>query len=146
MQLGIKSLGIIMIISQFLNVGVMAQNSYFSSPQESVEISSKLLIEEDWEELSSYYSLGNTDEGIIDSLKNGSYFIREERPEATHPGGFWKYKHPFSPGFKYLTHSESGDTIKVDLIIEIDQGGGIIQQGRSSFYLKKSPKGYQHIL
>lgn len=127
-------------------MNLMAQNLYFSSPRESVKLTSQLLVEENWEKLSNYYFLENTDEGIRDSLKNGSYFIRDKRPEVAHPGGFWKYKKPFPPGFNYLSHIESAkDTIKVDVTLEIDQGDGLMQQGITSFYLIKSEKGYQLI-
>ena len=83
----------------------------------------------------------------IDSLKNGSYFIRDKRPEVFHPGVLWKYKKPFPPNFSYFSHIEtSQDTVKVEVNIEIDQGNGMLQQGISSFYLIKSDKGYQHVL
>jgi hypothetical protein len=142
-----KYVGVVILIILFFNVNLMAQKLYFSNPRESVDIISKLLTEENWEQLSYYYYLENTDEEVIDSLKNGSYFIRIKRPEVAHPGGFWKYKNPFPPGFSYLSHREVAlDTIKVEVTIEIDQGNDMIQQGLDSFYLKKSEKGYQLIL
>ena len=124
-----------------------SQNLYFSSSQESVKLISQMLINENWEELTRYYFLENTDNEVIDSLKNGNYFIRSKRPEVAHPGRFWKYKKPFPPNFKYSNHFETTtDTIKVNVGIEIDQGNGMIQQGTTSFYLMKSKKGYQLIL
>lgn len=124
----------------------MAQPLYFSTPQESVELTSKLLIEEDWEKLSKYYFLENSDEETIASLKNGSYFIRDKRPEAFHPAVAWKYKNPFPPGFTYLSHFElEKDSIKVNISLEIDQGNDMTQQGISSFYLLRSEKGYQFL-
>ena len=141
-----KILGVAIVICQFISLNVMAQNLYFSNPHESVQMSSKFLIDENWEALANYYSLDGVDKDIIDSLKDGSYFINEYSPEIAHPGGFWKYRHPFPPEFKYVSHIGSGDTIKVELSIEIDQGNGMIQEGKTFFYLKKSRKGYQHIL
>jgi hypothetical protein len=142
-----KYVGYVILIILIFNVDLMAQKLYFSGPRESVSLTSKLLTEENWEQLSYFYYLENADEEVIDSLKNGSYFIRTKRPEVAHPGGFWKYKNPFPPGFNYLSHSEvATDTIKVEVTIEIDQGNGRIQQGLDSFYLKKSKKGYQLIL
>lgn len=139
-----KHIEYVILITIFFSTNVMAQKLYFSTPQESVELTSKLLIDENWESLFQYYYLDNTDEKIIDSLKNGSYFIRTKKPEVAHPGGFWKYKKPFSPSFSYLSHIQiSEDTIKVEVMIEIDQGNGMIQQGRQFFYLIKLDKGFQ---
>ena len=117
----------------------MAQSLFFSTPQESVELTSKLLIEEDWEKLSNYYFLENSDKETIASLKNGSYFIRDEKPEIFHPAVPWKYKKPFSPNFKYLSHIEfEKDSIKVNVSLEVDQANDMTQQGISSFYLIRS--------
>lgn len=128
----------------FLSMNLMAQPLYFSTPQESVELTSKLLIEEDWKKLSNYYFLENSDKETIASLKNGSYFIRDKRPEIFHPAVAWKYKNPFPPNFKYLSHFElEKDSVKVNVSLKIDQGNDMIQQGISSFYLRKSIKGYQ---
>lgn len=147
MQLKIKYIGNVILVTALLNINLMAQNLYFSSPQESVKLSSKLLKDENWEKLSGYYFLEDSDNKVIDSLKNGSYFIRKTRPEAAHPGEFWKYKNPFPPNFKYSNHIEiAKDTIKVNVTIEIDQGNNMIQKGITSFYLIKSEKGYQLIL
>lgn len=128
----------------FTNSNIKAQSLYFSTPQESVKLTSKLLLEEDWNKLTNYYSLQNSDSDTIASLKNGSYFIRSKKPEASHPAVDWKYKKPFPPNFNYLSHSEIGkDSVKVDVILEIDQGNDMIQRGISTYYLKKSKKGYQ---
>lgn len=124
----------------------MAQPLYFSTPQESVELTAQLLIQEDWGTLLKYYFVENSDNETIDSLKNGSYFIREKKPEVVHPAVSWRYKKPFDPNFKYSSHFEEDlARIKVNVSMEIDQGNGMIQQGVSSFYLKKSQSGYQLI-
>lgn len=106
MQQKIKYLGSIIVISIFISLNLMAQSLYFSTPQESIEIASKLLLDEDWGKLSNYYFLNNSDKETIASLKNGSYFIRDKRPEIFHPGVNWKYKNPFPPNYKYLSHIE----------------------------------------
>ncbi len=134
----------VILISVFINTHTMAQKLYFSSPQESVKLTSKLLIDENWETLTQYYYLDDVDEKVIGSLKNGSFFIRTKEPEVAHPGGFWKYNKPFNPSFNYLSHVQlSFDSIKVDVVIEIDQGDGMIQRGIQSFYLIKFKQGYQ---
>jgi hypothetical protein len=122
----------------------MAQNLYFSSPQESVLITSKLLIEEDWEQLTNYYYLEGSSQNLTDSLKNGSYFIRSKNPELSHPGVSWKYKSPFPPSFNYRNHNQIDEnTVQVEVGIEIDQGDGMIQQGKMFFRLRESEKGFQ---
>ncbi len=147
MQQKIKYLGSVIVFTIFINMNLMAQSLYFSTPQESVELTSKLLIEEDWEKLSNYYFLENSDKETIVSLKNGSYFIIDKRPEVYHPALDWKYKKPFPPNFKYLSHIEIGkDSIKVNVSLEIDQGNDMMQQGISSFYLIRSENGYQFLL
>jgi hypothetical protein len=139
--------GSVIVFSIFIIMNSMAQSLYFSTPQESVELSSKLLIEEDWERLSKYYFLENSDKETLASLNSGAYFIRDKRPEVSHPALDWKYKKPFPPNFKYLNHIEiSKDSIRVNVNLEIDQGNGMIQQGISSFYLIRSRKGYQFLL
>ena len=146
MQQKLKYTGSVIVFIIFINMNLMAQSLYFSTPQESVELASKLLIEKGWEKLSNYYFLENSDKETILSLKNGTYFIRDKRPEVYHPALDWKYKKPFSPNFKYLSHIEIGkDSIKVNVILEIDQGNDMIQQGISSFYLIKSENGYQFL-
>ena len=140
----IKFLASVIVINIIMNMDLMAQSLYFSTPKESVKIISKLLIDEDWEKLSNYYYLGNSDNETIDSIKNGSYFIRDKRPETNHPGINWKYKKPFPPNFEYSSEIEAGeDTIKVNVRIEIDQGNSMIQQGFASFYLFRTSNGYQ---
>lgn len=134
---------VLIFILSFKN-NLMAQASYFSSPQEAVRITSKLLIEENWKILTSYYYLENSSPKLLDSLKNGSYFIRTKKPEISHPGVSWKYKKPFPPSFSYYTHLPIDKyKVKVEVQIEIDQGNGMIQKGKSFFYLRKSERGFQ---
>jgi hypothetical protein len=146
MQAKIKYLGSIIVFSIFINMNLMAQNLYFLTPQESVELTAKLLIEEDWEKLSNYYFIEDSDQETMASLKNGSYFVRDKRPEVFHPALDWKYKKPFHPKFKYIDHiTISKDTIQVNVGLEIDQGNNMMQQGIASFYLMKSENGYQFL-
>ncbi|MBU8893560.1 MAG: hypothetical protein KOO66_12345 [Bacteroidales bacterium] len=122
------------------------KNLYFTSPEKSVEIITELLKNKDWEELTNYYYLKNCNQSIIDSMLSGDYFIRKDKPEIAHPGGFWKFKNPFPPGFKYSFYEELEDNIiLVNLTIEIDQGDNNIQEGRTFFQLIKFGEGYQLI-
>ena len=116
---------------------------YFRSSKEAVEVISVLLDKKDWVTLSRYYDLSNSE---VDrkNLETGRFFVRAERPEVAHPGGFWRYKAPFSPGFKYDHEEPEGkDIVRVHLRIEIDQGDGMVQEGFDSFRMRKTPKGYQ---
>lgn len=141
MDLSKAMLLLIFIILNFNTVQM--QQLFFPGPEESVEIITGLLLSEDWRTLSGYYIIDGNQE-LLDSLLSGDYFIRREMPEVTHPGGFWKYRHPFSPGFKYHSHEQvADDLVKVNLIIEIDQGDGMIQVGKSSYLLKRFLEGYK---
>jgi len=118
--------------------------NYFINPEESVEVISELILNENWELLTSYYYLQNCTPEIIDSMLSGDYFIQTEKPEIAHPGEFWKYKHPFPPAYNYHYHEDlQNDTVKVNVFIEIDQGDGNIQTGIISFLLIKLNEGYQ---
>lgn len=116
---------------------------YFVSPQASVDIITDLVNAEDWEKLASYYDLSGSDIDE-DSLTDGTFFINETRPEAAHPAGFWRYKQPFAPGFTYQSAKiVNEDEIEVTVMIEIDQGGGMVQRGLDTFQLTPHPEGYQ---
>ena len=116
---------------------------YFASPQEAVNIITELLGQSDWKTLASYYDLSGS--GIDrEELESGRFFIRQERPEAAHPAGFWRNRHPFAPGFEYLFQTKAGEsTVLVHVHIEIDEGGGMTQEGRHAFKMRKTPSGYQ---
>jgi len=104
-----------------------------------------MLRKEEWERLASYYRLEGSTINRSE-LVSGDYFIRRDRPEVAHPGGFWRYRHPFPPGFEFgwiEPVSGADNIIKVNVTIEIDQGGGMIQRGIDSFLLHKSPHGYK---
>lgn len=116
---------------------------YFADPKTAVTVIAGLIAQSDWPALSRYYDLSGSD---IDreELESGRFFVRTERPPVSHPGGFWRIRHPFDPRFRYRYHlSLSGDHVRVHLGIEIDQGGGMTQRGRKTFLLRKSEKGYR---
>jgi len=118
--------------------------SCFLSPREAVPQISRLLREKNWGALAQYYDL--TDSGIDRSeLTSGAFFYRTERPAAAHPAGFWRYKHPFAPGFEYDREEPAGKpgVVIVTVAVEIDQGDGRTQRGISQFKMKKHPEGWQ---
>ncbi len=134
---------IFLISSQSDTSLILMKPLYFESPEQSIPIITELLINSDWETLCRYYDLSNS-EFKIEELNSGKFFILDETPEVAHPGGFWKYKHPFSPGFKYLTNQKVEENIyKVELLIEIDQGDGMIQKGFQFFYMISYEQGFQ---
>lgn len=120
-----------------------SQGLYFTGPKTAVTVISGLIEQSDWIALSRYYDLSGS--GIDrEELESGRFFVREERPPVSHPGGFWRIRHPFDPRFRYRYHlSLSGDHVRVHLSIEIDQGGGMTQRGMDTFLLRKSGNGYQ---
>lgn len=121
------------------------QGAYFASPAQAVDAIRELLRDEDWATLASYYDLGGTN---IDraTLLSGAFFVRNERPEAAHPGGFWRFKQPFPPSFQFAFASpaDAAGVVTVEVSITIDQGGGEpVQEGRQQFRMRQSAQGFQ---
>ncbi len=119
--------------------------AYFESPRQAVEAITAMLEVKDWPALSPYYDLEGSD---IDraQLVSGEFFYRTERPEAAHPGGFWRYKHPFSPAFHYVSSAPAGEPgiVTVTLEVELDQGeGSPVQRGLAEFRMRESEHGYR---
>ncbi|NOX84483.1 MAG: hypothetical protein GXO86_00730 [Chlorobi bacterium] len=118
---------------------------YFTSPDEAVPIITDLLKNEDFKTLSAYYDLSGSKVKQAD-LESGEFFIRREKPAVSHPAGFWKYKHPFAPGFKYnsLQPTDRKGVYLVQVVVVIDQGEGTPSQvGTSGFYMIQSARGWQ---
>jgi hypothetical protein len=134
--------------------------AYFESPRQAVEEITAMLVARDWPALARYYDLEGS--GIDRAqLVSGEFFWRTKRPEMSHPA-FWRYKHPFSPGFHYAwsgswdeianimappgADKPEGDpsVVKVVLEVEIEQGSASPdQRGISEFRMRKSERGYQ---
>lgn len=117
---------------------------YFTDPALAVEKITVMLREKDWPQLAKYYDLSDSP---IDrsTLISGEFFYTDQRPKSAHPGGFWRYKHPFSPAFKFhsIRELEESGVIEVTVEVEIDQGGGMIQRGMQTFLMRKTSKGYK---
>lgn len=119
--------------------------SYFSSPRQAVDIIRTMLEQEDWAILARYYDLSGSTVDPADLL-SGEFFIRTEPPEVYHPGGFWRYKHPFPPSFDYsfATPSDGSGVVTVQMSIRIDQGAGSpVQEGRQEFRMRESEGGFR---
>jgi len=136
-----------------LGCGLMKNNSqenfektyYFSSPAEAIPIITELLEKKNFKILAQYYDLSNSEIERSD-LESGDFFIQKDRPETAHPAGFWRYKHPFAPGFKFnrVQPTAKKDIYIVEVSIVIDQGADTPQQsGLSYFYMIKSDKGWK---
>jgi len=121
------------------------RNRYFDSPETAIPAITELLQSEDFKTLASYYDLAGSDLDRVD-LESGEYFIRKQPPPSAHPGGFWRYRHPFAPGFRF-SHITSGireGSHVVHMKIVIGQGEGLPPQiGFSSFAMIRSEKGWQ---
>lgn len=105
----------------------------FASPKEAVEELTKLLEARDWAALAACYD-GPPPAVFYDEAVEG------------HPGGFDRWRHPFPPGFHYVSHATEGDVATVRVGIEIDQGGGMIQRGFHEFRMRRTPAGWQVIV
>ena len=122
-----------------------SKSSYFSSPAEAIPIISNLLEKKNFKTLAKYYDLSNS-KIKLSQLESGDFFIRKERPEMAHPAEFWRYKHPFAPGFKFknVQAIAKAAIYIVEVYISIDQGSDSPEQiGLSYFYMLKSDKGWR---
>ena len=120
-------------------------DNYFESPKKAVEQITEMLKNENWEKLFTYYDRYGSNIQPKEFL-SGRFFIRAKAPEVAHPGGFWKYKHPFAPGFTFDYTTTDENIVTVNLSIEIDQGNGRVQRGTDTFKLRNHPdKGYKII-
>ncbi len=122
-----------------------SKTCYFASPAEAIPVISELLQKNDFGNLARYYDLSNSDIRLSD-LESGDFFIRKERPEMAHPADFWRYKHPFAPGFKFknVQATAKAAIYIVEVYISIDQGSDSPEQiGLSYFYMLKSDKGWR---
>ena len=125
---------------------VSAGAKYFNSPEDAVPIIAELLRQEDFRTLAEHYDLSSSDIPRSE-LESGDFFILDERPEAAHPAGFWRFKHPFPPGFNYSGSSPSSvgaGVHGVTVTISIDQGpASPSQEGRILFFMIESDRGWQ---
>lgn len=119
---------------------------YFANPASAVDRIKVMLKEKDWVALAKYYDLSDSPVERED-LVSGKFFYTDEKPEAAHSAGFWKYKHPFDPAFDFQSVRELDETgiVEVIMVIKIDQGGGLTQQGQQVFYMRRSESGYRII-
>ena len=117
---------------------------YFASPADAVEQITTMLERQDWPELARYYDLSDSPEDPA-TLISGAFFYTDEEPPVAHPAGFWRYKHPFAPGFEFHSTRELDEpgVIEVTVMIEIDQGAGMIQRGIETFLMRRTKRGYQ---
>ena len=118
---------------------------YFPSPEAAVPLITEMLRQQDFANLASYYDLSGSDIPR-ERLDSGAFFLREDPPEAAHPGGFWRYEHPFAPGFEYrgMRASEKPNVFVIEVEISIEQGAGAPDQvGRSVFAMIQSAQGWQ---
>ena len=117
---------------------------YFASPEKSVTRTTELLRARNWVELTRYYDLAGS--GISRStLEDGTFFLRTDPPENAHPGGLWKFREPFAPGYAFISAepSKSPGVVDVTVGIAIDEGGGLVQRGRMTYQFRKTIAGYQ---
>ncbi len=116
---------------------------YFEIPEKAIPEIRKLIQESDWRTLSRYYDLKDSDISR-EELLSGEFFIRKEKPVLAHPAGFWKYKHPFPPAYNFHCGALVEENIyRIEMSVEIDQGGGNNQIGLLNFFMIKSENGFQ---
>lgn len=122
-----------------------SEAKYFTSPWEAVPVITDLMEKQDFKTLAAFYDLSSSKIKRND-LESGEFFIQSERPELAHPAEFWRYKHPFAPGFKFdsVQSTEEEGVYIVTVMIVIDQGeGSPPQEAFDNFHMIKSAKGWQ---
>lgn len=119
--------------------------AFFRSPKAAVSAIRVMLENADWVLLARYYDLSGSSVDR-ETLTSGAFFQRTERPEAAHPGEFWRYKHPFPPQFEFDSATSPDETglVTVRVVIRIDQGANQpAQEGWQEFRMLKSAEGLQ---
>ncbi len=146
MRLGLFGLLTVLVLSGCVSMQEPADaGRYFASPQKAIPEITRLLKAKDFETLAACYDLSGSTVRRAD-LESGTFFVREKPPAVAHPAGFWRYKHPFAPGFQYssIAPGPKANVHKIQVRISIDQGEGAPPQiGFQSFYMIKSAKGWQ---
>ncbi len=119
----------------------MSDTIFFASPKDAVPALAEMLANEDWAALARCYAFEGS--GVDRrELETGRYFRRSYSTEG-HPARLDRWRHPFPPGYRYLTHTVEGDEALVRVGIEIDQGGGMVQRGFREFRMRKTAGGWQ---
>jgi hypothetical protein len=113
---------------------------FFADPSRAVETISELLRARDWTTLSDYYDLSGAAVDPAD-LRSGRYFFDPEA-DTGHPATRG-WRRPFPPGFGYDGHQDDGDRVRVDLVLRIDHGDGMVQEGHHCIWLRRSAGGYR---
>lgn len=113
---------------------------FFAGPAQAVDEITGLLRSRAFTALADYYDLSGT--GLDpDELRSGRYFLDPEA-DTGHPATRG-WRRPFAPGFRYDSHVTEGDRVRVDLVLHIDLGDGLVQEGWHSIWLRRSAGGYQ---
>ena len=121
------------------------ETKHFASPAEAIPEITELIAASDFSTLAAYYDLSDSDVKVSE-LESGSFFIRTERPEMAHPAGFWRYKHPFAPGFTFscIRPSSQAGVFVVEVSRTIAQGDCFPEQVcLSYFYMIQSDSGWK---
>jgi hypothetical protein len=106
----------------------------FASPADAVPELSKLMDAREWTALAACY---DAEPGTL----TAAFFFD---PDASgHPAGFDRWRHPFPPGWRYLSHTVEGDVAVVTMGIEINEGDGMIQRGYREFRMRRTSAGWQ---
>lgn len=124
----------------------MTNDKYFDDPRTAVEVSTYLLLDENWAEIACYYYLKDTDL-TYDDINCSNFFMQNKKPKNNPlPALYWKYKHPFPPGYRYLfTEPIDVDIMRIWLTNKFEVGEGVRREGRHSFLMKYTINGYQFI-
>lgn len=113
---------------------------YFSAPEVVVDETTTMLKAKAWKQLARYYDLTGFQVTRAE-LESGEYF--NPTPQGNLPS--FVGKRPFPLGFKFssVEKTSTPDVLRINILLEIDQGGGQIQRARDAITVRKSEHGYQ---
>jgi len=126
----------------FVDEAAVEEGKVFASPEEAVEIAGGLVREHRWADLAEYYDLTDS-EVPAEELEKGTFFHAPRTEAMEHPSGVMRYRHPFPPGYRFLQTepTDRGDTVKVIVLLEIDQGIDVPQRSLAAFLMRKPAGG-----
>lgn len=121
---------------------------YFASPGKAVADVNLLLAKRDWATLARGYdvSLTHTDPA---ELTSGRYFVDETASATEGPTAVARHRQPFAPGSRFTGATPTGDPAElpciwaVNVLLEIDEGGGLKQRRLDTVNMIQTSRGFQ---
>ncbi len=121
------------------------ESTAFDSPEAAVPQIRRMLRDEQWPQLASYYDLSESSLTYED-LASGGFFLNIDTNAGGQPREISRYRHPFPPAYEFSRVIDTADpnVVIVEMQIAIDQGEGMpIQRGLTWFKMRRSDGGWR---